>query len=84
MYDSSITPQIPGLIHCMVVISIFDCVTLQTSHNRCATSVRMHEEQVRHQALVRGGWVGGWVGGGSFLQRVERGKGTCYTNLREA
>ena len=32
MYDSSITSQIPGLIHGMVMIFIFDCVTLQTSH----------------------------------------------------
>ena len=29
MYDSSITSQIPCLIHGMVVIFIFDCVTLQ-------------------------------------------------------
>ena len=32
MYDSSITFQIPGLIQWMVMIFIFDCVTLQTSH----------------------------------------------------
>ena len=33
MYDSSITSQIPSLIHCLVMIFIFDCVTLQTSHS---------------------------------------------------
>ena len=38
MYDSSITSQIPGLIHCMVMIFIFDCVTLQTSHSRSYAS----------------------------------------------
>ena len=32
MYDSSITSKIPGLIHWMVMIFIFDCVILQTSH----------------------------------------------------
>ena len=37
MYDSSITSKIPGLIDLMVMIFIFDCVILQTSHSdtRC-------------------------------------------------
>ena len=37
MYDSSITSKISGLIYWMVMIFIFDCVILQTSHyfNSC-------------------------------------------------
>ena len=51
MYDSSITSKIPGLIYGMVMIFIFDCVILQTSHtfqtlNSISSGNSKHEKKL--------------------------------------